>query len=169
MLVALINVVKVESVPLNLNQFSPRRACSFMPRHAAVCVPTCTFARSASLVATRLRTYDRTVGQQPSIGYNGQPVREPFRLVRPPVAVLVDLTVLFPRQPHRDGRYHPHGLQMHKVVEGRLSCWGICEQGDWWGLVTYEIAYGSRRKRSLIGCRPGPCAANAKSLKRTAR
>ena len=35
---------------------------------------------------------------------------------------------------------------MHKVVEGRLSCWGICEQGDWWGLVTYEIAYGSRTR-----------------------
>ena len=83
---------------------------------------------------------------RPALGYNGQPVREPFRSVRPPVPVLVDLTVLFPREPHRNGRYHPHGLQMHKVVEGRLSCWGICEQGDWWGLVTYEIAYGSRRR-----------------------
>ena len=81
-----------------------------------------------------------------SIGYTGQPVRDPFRLVRPPVPVLIDLTVLFPRQPHRSGRYHPHGLQMHKVVKGTLSCWGLCEQGDWWGLVTYEIAYGSRGK-----------------------
>ncbi len=86
------------------------------------------------------------MGKLPSIGYNGQPVRPPFRPVRPPLAVLVDLTVLFPRQPHRSGHYHPHGLQMHKVVEGRLTCWGICEQGDWWGLVTYEIAYGSKRK-----------------------
>ena len=48
--------------------------------------------------------------------------------------------------PHRTGRYHPHGLQMHKVVEARLSCWGLCEQGDWWGLVTYEIAYGAKQK-----------------------
>jgi hypothetical protein len=86
------------------------------------------------------------MGKLPSIGYNGQPVREPFRVVRPPITVLVDLTMLFPRAPHRTGRYHPHGLQMHKVVEGQLSCWGICEQGDWWGLVTYPIAYGSRRK-----------------------
>ena len=86
------------------------------------------------------------MGRRPALGYNGQPVREPFRSVRPPVPVLVDLTVLFPREPHRNGRYHPHGLQMHKVVEGRLSCWGMCEQGDWWGLVTYEIAYGSRRR-----------------------
>jgi hypothetical protein len=66
--------------------------------------------------------------------------------VRPPIAVLVDLTVLFPRAPHRSGRYQPNGLQLHKVVEGRLSCWGICEQGDWWGLVTYPVAYGSRRR-----------------------
>jgi hypothetical protein len=35
---------------------------------------------------------------------------------------------------------------MHSVVDGTLSCWGLCEQGFWWGLVTYEIAYGSHRK-----------------------
>jgi len=86
------------------------------------------------------------VGDLASIGYNGQPVRSPFRVVRPPITVFVDLTVLFPREPHRSGRYHPNGLQLHKVVEGRLTCWGICEQGDWWGLVTYPIAYGSKRK-----------------------
>ena len=44
------------------------------------------------------------------------------------------------------GGYNPAGLQMHSVVEGRLTCWGICEQGYWWGLVTYDIAYGARRK-----------------------
>ena len=93
-----------------------------------------------------IRTYDRSVGDLASIGYNGQPVRNPFRVVRPPITVLVDLTVLFPREPHRSGRYHAGGLQLHKVVEGRLTCWGICEQGDWWGLVTYPIAYGSKRK-----------------------
>lgn len=81
-----------------------------------------------------------------AIGYNGQPLRPPFRPVRPPQAVLVDLTTLFPRRPHRRGGYHPHGLQMDKVVAGRLSCWGLCEQGEWWGLVTYEISYGPRRR-----------------------
>jgi hypothetical protein len=86
------------------------------------------------------------MGDLASIGYNGQPARNPFRVVRPPIIVLVDLTVLFPREPHRSGRYHPNGLQLHKVVEGRLTCWGICEQGDWWGLVTYPIVYGSKRK-----------------------
>jgi hypothetical protein len=86
------------------------------------------------------------MGELASIGYNGQPVRNPFRVVRPPIAVLVDLTVLFPREPHRSGRYQPNGLQLHKVVEGRLSCWGLCEQGDWWGLVTYPIVYGSKQR-----------------------
>ena len=50
-----------------------------------------------------------------SIGYNGQPVRNPFRVVRPPITVLIDLTVLFPREPHRTGRYQANGLQLHKV------------------------------------------------------
>jgi hypothetical protein len=86
------------------------------------------------------------MGPLASIGYNGQPVRNPFRVVRPAIAVLVDLTVLFPREPHRSGHYQPNGLQLHKVVEGRLSCWALCEQGDWWGLVTYPVAYGSKRR-----------------------
>ena len=86
------------------------------------------------------------MGELAGIGYNGQPVRPPFRPVRPPVPVLIDLTTLFPRRPHRAGRYHPHGLQMDKVGAGKLTCWGLCEQGEWWGLVTYFIAYGSDRK-----------------------
>ena len=86
------------------------------------------------------------MGELAGIGYNGQPVRPPFRPVRQPVPVLIDLTTLFHRRPHRAGRYHPHGLQMDKVVAGKLTCWGLCEQGEWWGLVTYFIAYGSDRK-----------------------
>jgi len=70
-----------------------------------------------------------------SIGYNGQPVQQAFRRVDPPVAVRVDLAALFPREPHGAGGYNPAGLQMHSVVDGRLTCWGICEQGNWWGLV----------------------------------
>jgi hypothetical protein len=86
------------------------------------------------------------VGDLQAIGYNGQPVPPAFRRVDPPAAVLVDLAVLFPREPHRRGGYNPAGLQMHAVVEGRLTCWGMCEQGYWWGLVTYDIAYGPHRK-----------------------
>ena len=40
-------------------------------------------------------------------GYNGQPVQQAFRRVDPPVAVLVDLAALFPREPHRAGGYNP--------------------------------------------------------------
>lgn len=87
------------------------------------------------------------MGDLAAIGYNGRPLRPPFRPVRPPLPVLVDLGVLFPRRPHRSGRYHPGGLQTDKVVAATLSCWGLCEQGEWWGLVTYEIAYGARRTR----------------------
>lgn len=84
------------------------------------------------------------MGDLQAIGYSGQPVRDVFRSVRPPQPVLLDLVTLFPRKPHASGRYHPFGLQMHKVVEARLSEWAICEQGAWWGLVTYPITYGSQ-------------------------
>ena len=137
MLVGLFNAVKVESVPLNSNQLIV--APTVLRSQPAQSVPS-------TADTTFVRTYDRSVGDLASIGYNGQPVRNPFRVVRPPITVLIDLTVLFPREPHRSGRFQPNGLQLHKVVEGRLTCWGICEQGDWWGLVTYPIAYGSKRK-----------------------
>ena len=81
-----------------------------------------------------------------SIGHTGQPAPPAFRRIDPPVDVLVDLGAVFPREPHRAGGYHPSGLQMHAVVEGRLSCWGMCEQGHWWGWVTYEVAYGPNRR-----------------------
>jgi hypothetical protein len=126
MVVAKYNAVKVESVPLNPSNLRAPGAAAYAGRI--------------------IRTYDRSVGDLASIGYNGQPARNPFRVVRPPITVLIDLTALFPREPHRSGRFHANGMQLHKVVEGRLTCWGMCEQGDWWGLVTYPIAYGSKRK-----------------------
>ena len=70
-----------------------------------------------------------------AIGYGGQPTREGFRRVDPP------------RQPHcRWGRHHPLGLQMHGVVEAELTCWGLCEQGAWWGLVTYRVRFGTQQR-----------------------
>jgi hypothetical protein len=82
------------------------------------------------------------VGDLQSVGYGGQPVREVFRVVRPPAPVLVDLASLFPREPHARGRYHPFGLQMNHVVDGQLTCWALCGQDQCWGLVTYPIRYG---------------------------
>lgn len=81
-----------------------------------------------------------------AIGHHGAPLRPTLRPVRPPAAVLVDLAVLFPRQPHRVGRYHPDGLQLDRIVAGTLSCWGLGEQGDWWGLVSYPVSYGAERR-----------------------
>ena len=92
MLVVLSNAVKVESVPLNLKEFQ------------TTCKPV------------GIRTYDRSVGDLASIGYNGQPARNPFRVVRPPITVLIDLTVLFPREPHRSGRFH---AQRPAAAQGR--------------------------------------------------
>jgi hypothetical protein len=80
------------------------------------------------------------------IGHSGQPSPEVFRAVDPPRVVLLDLATLFPREPHQRGRYSPFGLQMHAVVEGNLTCWGLCEQGYWWALVTYPIAFGPNEK-----------------------
>lgn len=80
------------------------------------------------------------------IGYCGQPTREVFRRVDPPRTVLVDLAALFPRQPHASGRFSPKGLHMHGIVEGKLTCWGLCEQGYWWGWVTYPITFGAEAK-----------------------
>lgn len=86
------------------------------------------------------------MGDLAAIGYHGQPLRPPFRPVRPALPVLVDLGAVFARRPHRTGRYHPRGMQLDKIVLGALTCWGLCEQGEWWGLVTYEIAYGAQRR-----------------------
>jgi hypothetical protein len=87
------------------------------------------------------------MGDLQHVGYGGQPVPDVFRVVRPPQGVLVDLSTLFAREPHRTGHFHPNGLQMNKVVEGRLSCWGMCEQGHWWGLITYPISYGPKQQQ----------------------
>lgn len=35
---------------------------------------------------------------------------------------------------------------MDTVVEGRLSCWGLGEQGGWWGLVTYTVSFGGDKQ-----------------------
>ena len=79
------------------------------------------------------------------IGHGGQPLRAVFRRVYPPRAVLVDLVAMFPREPHCAGRYHPVGLQMDSIVEGQLKCWGLSEQGRWWGLVTYPVKHGGEK------------------------
>ena len=91
------------------------------------------------------RTYDRSVSLQ-EIGYGGQPLPKVFRPVHPALPVLIDLVALFPREPHCAGRYHPNGLQMDSVVEGRLTYWALGEHGGWWGLVSYPIRHGTENQ-----------------------
>ncbi|MUL68313.1 hypothetical protein BOO86_27850 [Mycobacterium sp. CBMA 234] len=80
----------------------------------------------------------------PAITYTGRPTRSVFRRVDPPQTVVVDLGVLFPRQPFYEGRYNPDGLQMRARAHGQLTCWGMCRDGMWWGLVTYPIEFGEK-------------------------
>lgn len=35
---------------------------------------------------------------------------------------------------------------MDTIVEGRLSCWGLGEQGGWWGLVSYDVSFGGDKQ-----------------------
>ena len=77
-----------------------------------------------------------------SIGYNGQPAREPFRRVDPPVPVLVDSSALHPPPPHRlqPGRStgEPRCARCAPVVGSHPNTACGC------GLVTYTIDYGPR-------------------------
>lgn len=82
----------------------------------------------------------------PAIVDTGRPVRPVFRRVDPPQAVIVDLGVLFQHQPFHEGRWHPNGLQMRARADGRLTCWGLCQDGMWWGLVTYPIRFGEKQR-----------------------
>jgi len=80
---------------------------------------------------------------RPDEGIDHRPV---FRRVDPPQKVVVDLAVLFPRQPFHDGRVHPDGLRMRARAAGKLTMWGMCTDGAWWGLVTYSIQFGEKRR-----------------------
>ncbi|MDH6247259.1 hypothetical protein [Mycobacterium sp. OTB74] len=87
------------------------------------------------------------MGDLPSIVDTGrQSTQDCFRRVDPPRTVQIDLAALFPRQPYHRDNYQPGGLQMHTVVQGQLTCWGRCVKGQWWGLVTYPIAFGLQRR-----------------------
>ncbi|MUL75715.1 hypothetical protein [Mycolicibacterium sp. CBMA 226] len=86
------------------------------------------------------------MGDLPAITDTGRHARANFRRVDPPCAVEIDLGTLFPRQPHRSGGYQAGGLQMHLVVRGQLICWGRSVESEWWGLVTYPIAFGLQQK-----------------------
>jgi len=102
------------------------------------------FLHNTGLPHIVIRTYDRR-WEAASIGYNGQPMRDLLAVVRPkPITVIgSNLTVCFPREPHRDRAAflsHARAVQMHKVSKADVVL-GICEKGDWgfFGHGHYEI------------------------------
>jgi hypothetical protein len=86
------------------------------------------------------------VGDLPAITDTGRHPAGDFRRVDPPRTVQVDLATLFPREPHHHEKYQPGGLQLHLVVTGQLTCWARCVKGQWWGLVTYPVVFGTQQK-----------------------
>lgn len=86
------------------------------------------------------------MGEMPAIRDTGRHSPGDFRRVDPPIGVRVDLGALFPRAPHHCDEYQSGGLQLHRVVEGQLTCWGRSVQGAWFGLVTYPVAFGLQQK-----------------------
>lgn len=53
---------------------------------------------------------------------------------------------MFIRQPFHEGHGHPDGLQMRARVDGKLTCWGLDTEGQWFGLVEYPIRFGEKRR-----------------------
>lgn len=66
----------------------------------------------------------------------------PIKFINPPENVLVDLAALFPQSPHRHVVYRAEGLQVDKVVEGKLSRWGCTTEGETLAYVTYQMRFG---------------------------
>lgn len=69
----------------------------------------------------------------------GHPRRQPFKVLTPPVKVLVDLAVLYPQPPHHTGRYTADGFEVRTVVPADLTEWSMTVDGDWIGRVTYQL------------------------------
>lgn len=91
----------------------------------------------------------------------GRPAGIGWRHVKPPAPVEVDLRCLFPLPAHHEREDVPGGLEMRRVVVGRLTIWGRATEGDWWGLVTYPPAVQTTPTPShtgspAISCGPSP-------------
>nr|WP_314144543.1 hypothetical protein [uncultured Rhodococcus sp.] len=63
----------------------------------------------------------------------------PFKLLRPPLKVWIDLNILYPLPPHHSSKFNPEGFDVRRVVPGDLVEWSITVDGDWLGRVTYEL------------------------------
>lgn len=56
-----------------------------------------------------------------------------------PLPVLVDLGAFYPLAPFPGDDPVQDGLRLRRVVLGRLSIWALSEDGEWLGLVAYDV------------------------------
>ena len=64
---------------------------------------------------------------------------DPSVYLEVPLAVLVDLGAVFPLPPFYSAAHVEGGLRLRGVVEGRLTVWALSHEGDWLGLVAYDV------------------------------
>lgn len=72
---------------------------------------------------------------------------KPFRLLRPPAKVRIDLSALYPHPPHHKSRYTPEGFDAQKVIVGDVVEWSLTTEGLWLGCVTYNFESMYRNER----------------------
>lgn len=63
--------------------------------------------------------------------------------------VSVNLSLLFARHPDAPRHVIPTGLDLSGTVQGRLHGRFPSVEGDWFGLVNYEIGYADGRRDKL--------------------
>jgi hypothetical protein len=70
---------------------------------------------------------------------------------RSPVITMVGvrLGTLYPRQPDAPRRVVPDGLDVTGTVPGRLTGWLRTVDGDWLGVVNFEIPHADGRKHQV--------------------
>ena len=82
----------------------------------------------------------RPVGALKAIVETGKPRKShPSVYLDEPLPVLVDLGAVFPLPPFYCAAHVEGGLQLRRVVEGRLTVWALSHEGDWLGLVAYDV------------------------------
>lgn len=68
----------------------------------------------------------------------------------PPSGAWVDLGALYRRAPHAPRHVVPDGLDLEGRVPGALRSWVRSVNGDWLGVVTFEIRYADGRRHNYL-------------------
>ena len=95
-------------------------------------------------------TLEHMFGRQPPKGEPVGPLKAIVETGKPhkahpsvhldePLPVLVDLGAFYPLAPFHSADPVEGGLRLRRVVPGRLSIWALSEDGEWLGLVAYDV------------------------------